>query len=317
MFRAAVRNWKYARTIEDDEAIGISKDMTGVLHMELPLEIMSSTAGSAQANVRADWEAKVKKLQTGELAGLITPTTEDARGKTGYGKPSLLSSGGGPRVVADPVIRRHESRVLISMLSEMLIVGIDGVGARAVADPKMNLVNLMIGALLDVFYDAFNTKVLADVMRLNAVPQQFWPLYDHGPVDGPDTGELIDMLVKLTGANIVLPSEELSRWAMTQIPGAPTELTSAPIAPSPEDDMTMTVEPKFSADQLATLMSAGEVKAMLGLGTTGLRKLISEGKLAAYRVNDRWKFDPSAVRDLLTASAHTVDAAPDGATLEE
>jgi hypothetical protein len=270
MFRPGSRSWFYARRLEDSEALGIDRDLTGVVVQEVPARIMASDASAAEASTRSSWEDKIRKLRRGQLDGLLVPAEEERGQKTGY-RTRLMASGGTGRIVPDGAIRRHESRLLISLLSEFMLLGVDGVGARAVADPKINLVNLAIGALLDVVADAINARAVYGLMRLNAVPTPSWPKIAHTAVDAPDLGELVTMLGGLVGSGLVVPTDAIQRWVLSQIPNAPAELHAA------EDSTTVTapdggvgVAPSEPAANTALngaqVASAQEIVASVGRG---------------------------------------------------
>lgn len=263
-YRAAVRAWTYARRLEDSEALGVDRDLTGVVVMELPPSIMAAAAGSAERTVRTDWEAKIRKLRRGELDGIVLPAEEIDGKKTGY-RIRLLASGGTGRINPDGAIRRYESRVLISLLSEFLLLGVDGVGARAVADPKINMVNLAISAICDTMTDAINKRAVAPLMRLNGVPRELWPTIEHGPIDVPDLPEIVDMVTKLTGANVVIPSDEIQRWVLSQIPGAPKE-AEVSVRPDPAHDAAVALvdtPPETPASNAA--LNGAQVQSALGI----------------------------------------------------
>lgn len=134
-------------------------------------------------------------------------------------------------MTADPAIRRHESRLLISLLANVLAMGGDassGGASRALADPMLNLLLSSVSALLDAFADAVTQQLIPTLMRLNNVPQRAWPTQTHGPVDTPDLPELMGLLTSAVREGVILPSASLSRYALTQIPGAPVDELAEP-----------------------------------------------------------------------------------------
>ena len=232
MFRPGHRSWFYARKLEDTEALGFDKELTNVIVQQLPLGVMNaSPSDAAAAAVRADWAEKIKKLRMGTLAGLLVPAETTPDGKTSGYKTSPLSAGGS-RMTADPAIRRHESRLLISLLANVLAMGGDassGGASRALADPMLNLLLSSVSALLDAFADAVTQQLIPMLMRLNNVPQRAWPTQTHGPVDTPDLPELMGLLTSAVREGVILPSARLSRYALTQIPGAPVDELAEPV----------------------------------------------------------------------------------------
>lgn len=246
LFRPGHRSWFYARKLEDTEALGFDKELTNVLIQQLPIGIMTaSPSDAAAAAVRADWAEKIKKLRMGQLAGLLVPAKLTPDGKpTGY-ETSPLSQGGS-RMTADPAIRRHESRLLISLLANVLAMGGDassGGASRALADPMLNLLLSSVSALLDAFADAVTGQLIPMVMRLNRIPQAAWPTQTHGPVDTPDLPELMNLLTSAVREGVILPSASLSRYALTQIPGAPVDELAEPVDEIITPDPAAATEP--------------------------------------------------------------------------
>lgn len=224
-FRSGWRAWMYARNLEESEAIGIDRDLTGVPDIQLPPSIMSPNADSASRAVRDDWEDKGRKLRAGKLAALVRPSEEIDGKKTGYAV-KLMTSGGTQRVVADVPIRRHEQRFLISVLSDFMTLG-EQVGSRALGDPKIALVMLAIGGLLDMYADAFNEQVIGRLCDLNGVPEELRPYLERGEVQTPTLEELVGILSAAITGGIIVPNQQLQDWVISQIPGAPEPEASA------------------------------------------------------------------------------------------
>jgi hypothetical protein len=213
--RSGHRNWAYARKAEDDEIIGLDKDMTGVVVQQLPLDIMAPSATPEKLAVRRSYEQTIVKLRRGRAEGMVVPTERDANDKpTGYlTKP--FPSGGQGRVMPDPVVRRHESRLLMSLLSEYMELGTGGsTGSRAVADPKLNQLQLALEGLLESYDEAVNNTVIRTLYTLDGVPQMYWPRIEHEAVDTPTAAEVITQLVQMSGAGLLVPSRKLQRHAL-------------------------------------------------------------------------------------------------------
>lgn len=218
-FRSGWRSWMYARNLEESESIGIDRDLTGIPDIQLPPSVMSPNADAASQSVRADWEDKGRKLRAGKLAALVRPSEEIDGKKTGYAV-KLMTSGGTQRVVADVPIRRHEQRFLISVLSDFMTLG-EQVGSRALGDPKIALVMLAIGGLLDMYADAFSEQVIGRLCDLNGVPEELRPYLERGEVQTPTLEELVGILSAAVTGGLVVPNQALQDWVMSQIPGAP------------------------------------------------------------------------------------------------
>lgn len=219
-YRSGWRAWMYARNLEESEAIGIDRDLTGVPDIQLPPAVMDPNADAARRAVRADWEDKGRKLRRGKLDALVRPSEEIEGKKTGYAV-KLMTSGGTQRVVADTPIRRHETRFLISVLCDFMSLGQEAVGSKALADSKITLTVAAIGGLLDSYAEAVTKQGAHRLCELNGFPKDLWPEIERGEVMAPELPELIDMLSKAINGGIIVPTQELQDWMVRQIPGAP------------------------------------------------------------------------------------------------
>jgi hypothetical protein len=236
LFRSGWRHWQQARDLSTDEAIGVGRDLTGVPVIELPPDIMSASADPTAARVRAEYEQIGARLRAGRSAYVLIPSAETRDGKTGYGI-RLMTSGGTQRVVADTPIRRHESRLMISLLSEFMLLGTESVGSRALADPKINLTQLAIGSLVRQVLSALSYQWIARLVRWEGGDDRYAPRLTHSAIDPPDLPELVALLSQASTAGLVVPTEELARHILSQIPGAPVSepavrVDVAPTAPT-------------------------------------------------------------------------------------
>lgn len=220
-YRSGWRAWLYARGLEEDESIGIGRDLTGIPDVQLPVAVMHPNAGAEATAIRSDWEEKARKLRRGKLDALVRPAETDVNGKsTGYAV-KLLTSGGQQRVQPDVPIRRHETRFLISVLCDFMTLGTEAVGSRALADPKINLTVAAIGGLLDALAEAVTKQAIEKLVTMNGWPRTMAPCLERGEVMAPQLPELIDLLSKAIGGGVVVPNQELQDWVVRQIPGAP------------------------------------------------------------------------------------------------
>lgn len=219
MFRSGWESWVLARDLATDEAIGVGRDLTGVPVIELPPDMLDPH-NTAAAAARATYEQIGARLRAGRTAYALFPASETRDGRTGYGL-RLMTSGGTQRVVADVPIRRHESRLMISLLSEFMLLGTESVGSRALADPKINLTQQAIASLISRMLSALSYQWIARLTRWEGRSDRYAPRLVHSVVDAPDLPELVTLLTQAVGAGLVVPTEELSRYVLSQIPGAP------------------------------------------------------------------------------------------------
>lgn len=190
ILRSAYRSWYMKKRLEEVEAIGISRDLTGIPVIEVPVQIMSPTATDAQRAVRAAMERLVSQIHRDEREGFVFPAEMDADGKpTGY-KLKLISSPGQKQIPADPVIRRYDTRILMSMAAEFLMLGTEKQGSFALGASKSENFVKSLEWYVNVIATTLNKGPVAWLMDANNVPPELRPRICPGDLDKPALSEL-------------------------------------------------------------------------------------------------------------------------------
>ncbi len=207
ILRNAFRPWYFKKKLEEIEAIGIERDLSGLPILEVPPEIMSSGASAADKALRTNLENMVQQIKRDEREGMVIPSELDPDGKpTGY-RFRLLSSGGRRAVDVDGAIKRYESRMAMSVMAEFLMLGMDKVGSFALASTKTHMFSVALGSIVDQVCQTFNRFAVNRLMTLNGVPVENWPKLAHGDIESPELKEISNYVVGLTDSGIIVPDE--------------------------------------------------------------------------------------------------------------
>ena len=190
ILRTAYRSWYMKKRLEEVEAIGISRDLTGIPVIQAPVALMSPSATAEQLAVRASLERVVSRLHRDESEGFVFPSELDADGKpTGY-KLTLLSSPGQKQIPADPVIRRYESRIMMAMAAEFLMLGTEKQGSFALGATKSENFVKSLEWYISMIADTLNRTAVARLYDANNVPQEYRAKIVPGDLDKPDLKDL-------------------------------------------------------------------------------------------------------------------------------
>ena len=220
ILRNAFRSWYFKKKLEEIEAIGIERDLSGLPVLEVPPEIMSSAASAADKSLRTDLENMVQQIKRDEREGMVIPSELDQDGKpTGY-RFRLLNSGGRRAVDVDGAIKRYESRMAMAVMAEFLLLGMDKVGSFALASTKTHLFSVALGSIIDSICQTFNRFSVARLMTLNGVKPEFWPKLAHGDIEAPELKEIANYVTGLTDSGILVPDEALE-LRMREMAGLP------------------------------------------------------------------------------------------------
>ena len=227
LLRGAYKSYYYLKRIQSIEAIGVERDLAGLPIMQVPPEIMHPNASAAQKSIRTNMENMVQKIKRDAYEGVVLPSEVSLDGSaTGY-KLALLSSGGRRPIDVDAIIKRYESRIMMSFLSEMLLLGQDSVGSWALADAKTNILAMSIGAMLDSIVDIINRNAIPKLCAYNGIDEADYPKLSHGDMETPDLAQLGSFIAQATAAGVLVPDESLEQH-VREMAGLPTKDSDAP-----------------------------------------------------------------------------------------
>lgn len=180
--RRAYRSWYQKKRIEDFLVIGVERDLNGMPHAEIPLDVILANGTEYQT-----WKDLVTRVRMDEQGGVVTPLEYDENNNPLY-KFSLLSTQGRPKVDAVGLWRALAGDISSVMLAQFIQLGRDAVGSRALADPQVDLFRTALNALLDSLEEQFHRQATTRLARINGWTEV--PRVTHGPVKDVDLGAL-------------------------------------------------------------------------------------------------------------------------------
>ncbi len=206
LIRGAFRPWLFKKRIEEYEAIGIERDLTGLPVGRAPARAMRSDAGTDDKAAYNEFKTIIQNVRNDEQSGLILPSTIDEDGNFEWDF-ELKGSPGTKQIDTDKVIQRYDKRIASSMLSDMTLLGQDRVGSFALASSKTSLFVMFIATLLDAIKTTFNRHAIPRLLELNGMDLEAHPVIGHGDIETLDMEELSKALANLAQAGIVLDLE--------------------------------------------------------------------------------------------------------------
>lgn len=168
--RNSARSYRFMKRMQEIEAIGLNRDLTGMPHGEMPSEYFSTTDPKKIA-VRKKFESILAGITSGEESSILTPASEEDGEKTGWGF-GLTASPGTHRVNPSDPIRRYQKDIAMSFLTQFLFLGMDGVGTQALAGESLNVVATSVGAILDNIFSTLNRFGVSPLYDLNGVADE-------------------------------------------------------------------------------------------------------------------------------------------------
>lgn len=206
ILRNAYRPYYFKKRLEEIEAIGASRDLSGLPVVEIPAPLMSPNATAAQRAVRSEMEQLVSQIHHDQREGIVMPAEIDSDNKpTGY-KLKLLSSPGGKQVPADPIIRRYDSRIVMSMAAEFLMLGTEKQGSFALGAEKSGNFIRSLAWYIQTIAQTINKVAVCRLYDVNNVPYELRAEIVPSDIDLPSLKDLGLFLQQAGAAQFLHPT---------------------------------------------------------------------------------------------------------------
>jgi hypothetical protein len=216
LLRGAYRAWYFKKHIENIEGIGIERDLTGLPTMWVPAEIMVASASPEDKATLARCKDIVRNVRRDEQEGLVLPLAYDENGNQRF-KFELLSTGGRRQFETNDIVARYNQAIAMSMLSDFILLGHEGVGSFALSSDKTSIFTSALDAWLDSIASVLNRFAVPRLFRLNNFNLEALPKFVHGEVQGVDLKEIADYILKLSQSGMMFfPDEKLEKYLRDQ-----------------------------------------------------------------------------------------------------
>lgn len=225
ILRTAYRSWYMKSRIENYEAIGIERKLAGIPLLELPVELFGSSLTSAQAAQFAAFKTLGRNVRQDEQACILWPLAYDEHGNKRY-QFSLVSAAGSGQGQGETsqIIERYDTRILQSVLADVIMVGQNQRGSQSLATTKSELFLLAITGLLDAIAEVFTTHAFPRLGALNGWPETLLPRLVHSDLKEVDFDKFTAGVKNLTQAGLLLsPEDEAHIRSEIGFPEAPVE----------------------------------------------------------------------------------------------
>lgn len=159
--------WRYKLTVEEQEAVGLQRDLTGIPHAEVPPEIMSDDASPEAKLQYEQWKNIVRNIHQNRQSGLVTPLAYDQETKMPLYKFSLLKNDSGKAYDTTKIKDYYVNSILTALGADVLILGQGATGSYALGTLKGTMAATMIEARLQEVCNVFNNYLIPLIGEYN------------------------------------------------------------------------------------------------------------------------------------------------------
>lgn len=194
--------WKFKVLIEENEAIGISRDMVGMPVIRIHPKYMSPDATPEDAAVYEYYKNVVRNIHAGEQSGLIIPQMFDDNGKPIIDF-QLMGVSGGKQYDTDSIVKRYEDKILTALFVDILKLGQQSHGSFSLAGAKTNIMAMDIEARLQEIKDVINNDLVKQTFQVNGWDTARLPEVYFEDLDEEDLDELSKMVQRIGSVNML------------------------------------------------------------------------------------------------------------------
>lgn len=197
--------WKFKCLIEDYEATGVAKDMSGVPVIGIPKEvIVKGTLDPTSAEgVMLDFiKSSAASMQAGEELYVINPIEYGEAGKPLYDFKLMGVEGGNKNYDVNEIIKRRQNEILMAYFADILKLGNDGSGSFALADSKTNILGYAIADHSNFIVSVLQKQIVEQLAKLNGWSEEDTPVMaasDVEEVDLDDFSKAIQRVMAVGG----------------------------------------------------------------------------------------------------------------------
>lgn len=158
--------FKQLTTLQNQELLGIAKDVQGILKIAIPPAYMSPDATDDQRAAFAGFQAIIDNYNLGTQRGLLVPNLMDEHGNALF-TYDLLEGKGHAKYDTESVIRRLQSDILSALSVDVLKLGSDGAGSFSLAEQKSSILALAIDYRLREMAEVLNSHLMVTLYQMN------------------------------------------------------------------------------------------------------------------------------------------------------
>lgn len=165
--RDAYLAWRYIIAIEEIEANGVAKDLSGFPILFLPPQYLAADASPEQKAIRSYYENAMANLQMNQQSSMILPQAFDPDTKQPLFKLELLSLDGAKGFDTVKVKEYYKNLILTSLFADILVMGQSETGSFALGQVKNSLTGAAVENMIRTIKDVLNHDLVKQTYELN------------------------------------------------------------------------------------------------------------------------------------------------------
>lgn len=246
--------FKQLTLLQDQELIGVAKDVQGILKIEIPPRYLDINASPEDKAVLAGFQKIIDGYNAGTQRGLLVPNVIDAESKLTLFNYALMESKGGAKYDTESIIRRLQGDILSALSVDILKLGAEGSGSFSLAESKSSVLALAIDYRLREIKNVLNADLMRMIYELNGWDTSSMASFTYSDIEEVSLEEFSKAIQRIFSTSAI----EVDRSVMNRV----RHIMGIPLLPEDEE---------VDNDKLPSVIAGNASAAAKGMavGTTG------------------------------------------------
>ena len=218
LFYGAYTAWKAKKIMQEYEAIGVAKNLSGVLDVKVPSEYINkyfSDPTSDEAIYVANLLLQAENLHAGKGSYILSSSDTSPNGIHLFEVTTVGGNGGNAQNYnVGQAIARYNNEIQLSLQSTVLSMGVEGAGSLALSSDMVNLLTLFIENIQQTISHEFR-KAVKLAFKLNGIETDNIPTLEWEKVQPLSWDDFTKGWQRLLQAGGVTPTEDLEAYFRT------------------------------------------------------------------------------------------------------
>lgn len=271
IYKAIYLAFKTMTLLQENELVGISKDIQGILKITIPPEYLNPEASNDKKLAIAGFQSIIDNYNAGTQRGLIVPAQSDDNGNAMF-TYELMESKGAAKYDVEKIITRLQGDILSALSVDVLKMGVNGSGSFSLAESKTSILALAIDYRLREIATVLNDDLMRTIYEMNGWSQENMAKFVYEDIEDIDLAEFAKAVQQIFSVGGI----EIDRAVMNRV----RRSLGVPELPEDED----VDKDKLSSNMANVESGAGEGMATAGPGTS--KSPMDKGDAGTDNVNN-------------------------------
>lgn len=181
--------YKQLTLLQDQELLGVAKDVAGVLKITAPPRYFDPSASAADKAVLASYQAIINNYNAGTQRGFLLPAMTDPETKTPMFTYELMEEKGQAKFNIELIIKRLQGDIMSALSCDLLKMGMDTAGSFSLQDGDSNILTLAVSYRLQEMADVLNNDLIPQLFSMNGWTDTDLPKFVFGDISSTSMEE--------------------------------------------------------------------------------------------------------------------------------